>query len=213
MTEKGKSRRMGNRVRVPTIPLPDLGRGRRRHLQVAKRLIDHDHGVREVVINEGESPLGWLARRRDRSGRAMINAAQLQAGERLRTEFTRAQMMARTTANWEAPISNHSRRSGSDRAAGFADAAISARQTVHRAMEAVGPEFAGLLLDVCCFLKGLEVVERERRWPPRSAKVVLQLGLDRLARHFGYCGEARGPRRAAVRTWLAEDAAFVVDGE
>ena len=89
---------------------------------------------------------------------------------------------------------------------------IEARRNVHAALDAVGPEFAGLLVDVCCFLKRLEDIERERTWPLRSAKVVLQLGLERLARHYGYRGEARGRARSAVRTWLAEDAWFSVDG-
>ena len=75
----------------------------------------------------------------------------------------------------------------------------------------MGPEFAGVLLDVCCFLKGLEDIEHERRWPPRSAKILLQLGLDRLARHYGFEGEARGRARAPIRTWLDADRPFVVE--
>ena len=74
-----------------------------------------------------------------------------------------------------------------------------------QALDAVEPEFSGLLLDVCCFLKGLEDVERERQWPLRSAKIVLRLGLDRLARHYGYAAQATGPARAAVRTWLDDE--------
>ncbi|MFZ3248009.1 MAG: DNA replication protein, partial [Pseudolabrys sp.] len=42
-------------------------------------------------------------------------------------------------------------------------------------------------------------------------KVVLQLGLNRLARHYGYAAQTRGPARAHVKTWLADDAAFGVE--
>ena len=94
----------------------------------------------------------------------------------------------------------------------FTEAAIAARQRVRHALDAVGPEFTGLLLDVCCFLKRLEDVERERRWPPRSAKVVLQLGLASLARHYGYATEARGNAQAPMRTWRGSDAGFELDG-
>ncbi len=52
---------------------------------------------------------------------------------------------------------------------------VAARQCVHQALDAVGPEFAGLLLDVYCFLKGLEDVERERAevrtWLAEDAKL------------------------------------------
>ena len=82
---------------------------------------------------------------------------------------------------------------------------------MHQALDAAGPEFGGLLLDVCCFLKGLDDIERERAWPSRSAKVVLQLALDRLARHYGYAAQVRGPAHAAIRTWLAEGESFHVE--
>src|SRR5438552_1991502 len=139
---------------------------------------------------------------------APMTSAIGESGERLLADVTRAQMMPRITANWTSSVAQDRRTGGG--AVTFTEAAIAARQRVRHALDAVGPEFTGLLLDVCCFLKRLEDVERERRWPPRSAKVVLQLGLDRLARHYGYAAEARGAARATVRTWLAPDAEFVV---
>jgi Domain of unknown function (DUF6456) len=179
------------------------------HLDPVQRAPDKGTGDRALLVDGAESPLAWLARRKSRDGQPLIAPEQLQAGERLRAEFTRAQMTPRVTANWTASISQGRRGGGGT--AFMSDVVVAARQRVRSALEAVGPEFAGLLLDVCCFLKGLEHVERERKWPPRSAKLVLQLGLDRLARHYGLAREAKGPAHGAVQTWLAPDAKWVVD--
>jgi Domain of unknown function (DUF6456) len=193
-------------------PQPEIDAFRARHLALAQREIVTEFGRRNVTVDEAESPLAWLARRRGRDGRALIEPQQFQAGERLRADFTSAHLLPRTTSNWESPIAT-GRRGAGEGAAAATDAMVAARQRVHRALAAVGPEFAGLLLDVCCFLKRLEDVERERTWPLRSAKVVLQLALDGLARHYGYAAETRGHGHAALRTWLAEGAGFGVGGE
>lgn len=179
------------------------------HLSLARAELSTPEGRLDVAINAAESPLAWLARRKGRDGRPLIEPSQLQAGERLRADFTRAQLMPRITANWTSAVAQDRRGAGSQSAT-LADTVVAARQSLRHALDSVGPEFGGLLLDVCCFLKRLEDIERERAWPLRSAKVVLQLGLDRLARHYGYGAVARGPARAAVRTWLAPDAAFAV---
>jgi hypothetical protein len=157
-----------------------------------------------ALFDEAESPLLWLARRKGADGRPLIEPHHLQAGERLRADFTRAQMMPRTTANWHSPVAG--RRRDAQAGAHPTEQAIDAKRRTRQALDQVGPEFAGLLLDVCCFLKRLEDVERERRWPARSAKVVLQLALEKLARHYGYRSEMRGNAHAPLRLWLAEEA-------
>lgn len=196
-------------VQIAEQPKPDIGPFRGRHLALTQQQITTEPGHANVVVDEAESPLVWLSRRQGRDGRALIEPHQLQAGERLRRDFTRAHLMPRTTSNWDSPLS--SGRSNPDAAA--TETMIAARQYVRRALDAVGPEFGGLLLDVCCFLKRLEDVERERLWPSRSAKVVLQLALTQLARHYGYGDRAKGAARAAVRTWLAEDAVFTTGSD
>jgi hypothetical protein len=182
---------------------PEISPFRAQHLALASRDIETVDGRASVTVDEGESPLTWLSRRKGRDGAALISAVQLEAGERLRSDFTRAQLMPRTTANWSAAVAS-GRRSDGGGAAAMTDAIVAARQRVRHALESVGPEFSGLLLDVCCFLKRLDDIERERSWPSRSAKVVLQLGLDRLARHYGYTREIRGPARTPLRAWSAE---------
>jgi hypothetical protein len=178
------------------------------HLDLAQAQIETDDGRASVITDGAESPLVWLARRKGRDGHALIEPVQVQAGERLRADFTLAQLMPRVTANWTSAVAQD-RRSG-DRAVTMTETVIAARQRLRHALDEAGPEFSGFLLDVCCFLKRLDDVERERGWPRGSAKVALQLGLDRLARHYGLAAAAHGRAHAEVRTWLAEDASFAV---
>lgn len=169
------------------------------HVSLATRTIVGPRGRVNVLSNEAESPLVWLARRKGKDGRPLVSPHELLAGERLRTDFTQAQLMPRTTSNWDLALSREGRCGGSS--GWLADAAIAARQRVRQALTAVGPEFSGLLLDVCCFLKGLEDIERERAWPRGCVRIVLRLGLTRLARHYGYDEQAVGKASGPVRRW------------
>lgn len=131
-------------------------------------------------VNMAESPLAMLRQRKDAFGAPLIGEEAFKAGERLRTDFTIGNMMPSIGVNWNITGSG-SRRNGVTE---ITDAALAARQRVEKALEAVGPELSGVLLDVCCFLKGLEAVERERRWPVRSAKLILRTALAALDRHY-----------------------------
>ena len=156
-------------------------------------------GVRQGVrLNEAESPLGALARLKDRGGEAFLPKEALSAGERLHADFTRAQLQPRVTASWQPRLSGRSKgeRGGM---ADLTDSAVAARVSVNRAIEAMGPELSGVALDICCFMKGLETVERERQWPVRSAKLMLRTALLALARHYN------PPRRnARTQQWGEE---------
>lgn len=166
-------------------------------------LDDPAFGRRRVTVNHDESPLAWLRRRKDANGEPMIDASEFAAGERLRADYERAHLMPRVTANWTAAVAGK-RRSGDNGVADLTDSALAARVRVEAALCALEPEMANLAVDFCCFLKGLEQIESERRWPARSAKVVLRLTLAALARHYGLSARARGPQTATLRHWGAE---------
>lgn len=144
-----------------------------------------------AVINDAESPLAWLASRKDKHGKAMLEPFQFVAGERLRSDYHSAGLTAKVTANWDpASAGKHGNtRTQNDREM-FSDSVLAARQRVVQALAAVGPELAGILVDVCCHLRGLEDAEKAEGWPQRSGKVVLQLALSRLARHYGLISDA-----------------------
>jgi hypothetical protein len=180
------------------VPAP-----RNRDGQIGLTGIEADSGPSVALANLAESPLAQLARRKGKDGLPFLDEKEFGAGERLRADYTRGLIMPRLGANWEASVAS-GRRSGSGGGiAGLTDAALAARQRVENAVADVGPELSGVLIDVCCFLKGLEQVETERRWPVRSAKVVLKTALGALARH--YAPPAPSGRRKPVLHWGAED--------
>ncbi|MRN46286.1 hypothetical protein GJU94_07385 [Brucella sp. 10RB9214] len=157
----------------------------------------------KVEINPAESPLAMLYRRRNADGRAFISEDEFRAGERLRADFTRGSLMPSVTSRWDVQAGSGGHY-GAGGMAELTDIALASRIRVERALEAVGPELSGILIDVCCFLKGLETVERERQWPVRSAKVLLKAGLAMLHRHYNPPREGER-RRGAVLHWGTED--------
>jgi len=167
------------------------------HAEFAEPSAGHVAG--QARINLNESPLSRLHLRREASGKAWIDADQFAAGERLRADFERAGLQPRISANWEASVASHGR---GGIAADISDFALDARRRIDNAIAALDPDLAGVALDICCFLKGLEQVERERRWPPRSAKLMLRTALSILARHYRI---TQRPRSAnGIRHWAAD---------
>jgi hypothetical protein len=48
----------------------------------------------------------------------------------------------------------------------------------------------------------LQLIETERRWPRRSAKLVLRIGLEQLAGIMGLSAGAEGPVGGRQTGWL-----------
>lgn len=137
-----------------------------------------------VVVNSDESPLATLANRIMPDGTRFLQSSEFDAGERIRSDFTRAMLMPRTSANWQASVSRGAR---SDRANGVEEithAAIAARDRLDAALQCLGRDLAGVVADICCYLKGFEQVELERHLPKRSAKFMLKAALSILALHY-----------------------------
>lgn len=162
-----------------------------------------DGQAQEVVLDERESPLLWLHRRPGKDGAPQISAAEFAAGERFRADLTLAQMLPRVTVNWDAALAAGTHMSARGPAEA-SDSSLAARQRVRLACKRLGPELSGLAIDVCGFLKGLDHVERERKWPARSAKVVLRLALSALVEHYGLGERLDLPPSSTA--WRAPDA-------
>ena len=141
---------------------------------------------RRFTVSLAESPVGWLAARKDAEGRPLIADAELAAAERLRADFEAAQLGPSVTLDWRrmltAGVEAGAGRSAQE--AALTGGAEAARLRMHDALAALGPDLSDAALRVCCFLEGLEQVEASMSWAPRSGKVVLRIALRRLAAHY-----------------------------
>jgi hypothetical protein len=171
------------------------------------RIINFEGLKRPAIVNNAESPLAWLASRKDKSGAPLLASFQFEAGERLRADYHFAGLTAKVTASWNPAARSSGNGASQNDAAALADNVLAARQRVVRAVAAVGPELSGVLVDVCCHLKGLEEAEKTEGWPQRSGKVILQIALTRLARHYGLVsdGQLTAGLKRRLQHWGTED--------
>ncbi|MBA4784077.1 MAG: ATPase [Rhizobiales bacterium] len=178
----------------------------RQHQNREKRTIDQE----EVIVNTNESPLARLYQRSQNQPHALLDESQYLAGERLRRDFEMAGMAPRLGLSLTPRVDTGG---WTDRSLTSCEAALDAKTRLEAAFAFLGRDMAGLMLDFCCFLKGLETIERERKWPVRSAKIVVALALRRLADHYEIGRVAHGGSAKAARTrvWHEADGAGFSD--
>ena len=148
-----------------------------------QRLVTEPDGRRVMkAVNLGESPIAWLARRRDSRGEAWLTLVEIAAAEKLRDDFVSAGTVGRLTMAWDAgPKARGGRGPGVDPA----ERARAAKDRIARALADVGPGLCEILEHVCFAGTALEAAERSLGLPRRAGKAVLKLALGRLAQHYG----------------------------
>jgi hypothetical protein len=125
----------------------------------------------------------------------------VQGGRAVASGFHLGQLTPRLGVDFTAPVVAGRRGAKSET---LSETVLAAKQRFTRALAAVGPGLSDLIFDVCCHLTGLEAAEKQKGWPQRSAKIVLQIALDRLAAHYGI-GPVIGTG-SRLRSWAAEEA-------
>lgn len=158
-------------------------------------------------FNDSESPLARLFLRKDAVGKTYIDGQQFLAGEKLRSDFERAHLSQRITSTYAESAGSGGRhwQMSDNSIARLSDNAIAARQRLHHAFAAVGPELSGILYQVCCLAGGFEQAERILALPPRSGKAILSLALTRLARHYGLIKTHQPRKTDSIAHWATDD--------
>lgn len=128
-------------------------------------------------LNLAESPLGWLR------ARGYLSQRLFAAGDQLRADYERADLASRTTMDWDAsPLVKQGR--GANRQENETAAMVDAKRRFDGAIAHAGPGFTDILWRVVCACESLPQIEGRFGWPPRSARVVLSLALDRVADYY-----------------------------
>ena len=144
-----------------------------------------------------------LAASRDADGAPFLGKHHVAAGERLAALVERARLGPRLTMSYDAARVG-GRRGAQNGVGEMTDSAAHARQQLNQLAKSLPTDCWNVLFDVCGMGKGLQLIETERRWPRRSAKLVLRIGLEQLAERFGLAPHQAGWQGGATRGWLDE---------
>jgi len=148
---------------------------------------------------------------RDATGSAFLAPHHLAAAERLEHLIRRAQLAPRVTMSYNpAGIGGALSGNGVETAS---QGAADARLRLSRLAGLLPADCWGVLFDICGLGKGLQLIETERRWPRRSAKLVLRIGLDQLANQFGLSAHATGSGGGAIGGWLEARLPLIAEAE
>ena len=143
-------------------------------------IADSDGRLRSRRANLGQSPVAWLARRKDETGRPWLSPAHVAAAGRLAMEAEAAMRGPSLTMRWDAlPRSG----GGSATRAEPGDAALGAGRRVEAALAACGRDRT-MVEAVCVRASSLQLAEQDLGLRRRTGKAVLVRGLTALAAHY-----------------------------
>lgn len=142
---------------------------------------------------------------------AFLAPHHLAAADRFERLVRRTRLAPRVTMSYNPASVGGRSRGGGNAVETTSDAAADARLQLSRLAASLPPDCWGVLFDVCGLGKGLQLVESERRWPRRSAKLVLRIGLEQLAEQFGLSAQASGKNGGGTRHWLEERLPLIAD--
>ncbi|HUH10509.1 MAG TPA: DUF6456 domain-containing protein [Brevundimonas sp.] len=161
---------------------PNPPPGRPGLIEGERPIMEADGRLTTRRANLGESPVAWLARRKDASCRPWLSPAEVAAGERLRRDGEIALSGPSLTMRWDAlPKAG----GGSSARVEPTDRALSASARVEAALSACGPRLRALVEKVCIHGTSLQLAEQDLSLRRRQGKTVLKQGLQALAEHYG----------------------------
>jgi len=172
----------GWKARAGAVPPGPPDGGRPGFVAGTRPVTAPDGTVKARPVNLGESPILWLARRKDASGRPWLSPAEVAAGEKLRADAELASMGPSLTMRWDALP-----RAGAGRGApsGPGERALAARRRVQAALGAVTPGRRAMLERICLHGSSLQLAEQGLGLRRRQGKTVLKQALTDLAAHYG----------------------------
>jgi len=153
-----------------------------------------------LALNLREGALRMLAIK-NKGKQAFLLPHHLIAADRIHVLVMRTQMVQRTTMSYD-PSRIGGKKSGSSAMSDLAQSGVDAKKQLAQLLDKLPQDCAGVVMDVCGFQKGLQLIEIERQWPRRSAKLILRIGLEQLAVHLGLSSVATGARSTGSRFWM-----------
>ena len=171
-----RARRLEETVEPATPP------GRPGVIEGERLVMQPDGRLAARRANLGESPILWLARRKDASGRPWLTPAEVAAGERLRRDGEMASAGPCLTMRWDALP-----RSGGGLGVRIepGDLALGASRGVEAALDACGPRLRPIVGRICIAGDSLQLAETGLGLRRRQGKTLLKQGLQALAEHYG----------------------------
>ena len=139
--------------------------------------------MRKANIVHGHNVLERLSRKKDRDGRPILTAAEVEAGRHLAKDYALAGLSHISTQNFMASATDSGRHQGKEEDRILRQ--MTARTRLQAAKIAMGDGLDKAVIAVCCRDESLDSVERAEHWVKSSGLTILKLGLSRLVKLYG----------------------------